>query len=152
MNDDHGLATLADIVLPPSPDWQPMWLTMTFALVVTALMIASFWVYQRSRKMTNHGIPPTPLHTLAKIEQQWHAGSLTPRETAYRLATVLRLGMGMPQLTCHPPASLADQQSRWETLIHELDRIRYAPLTSPLDEQWFEWVREWLRTTEQTRG
>lgn len=152
MNDDHGLATLADIVLPPPPDWQPLWLTIAFVLTVTALAIAAFWVYQRKRKKKNHSPSQAPLSALAEIEQQWHTGALASRETAYRLATVLRLGMGVPQLTCHPPASLADQQSRWETLVHSLERIRYAPHTSTLDEQWFGWIREWLRTMERTRG
>lgn len=152
MNEDRTLATLADILLPPPPDWHSFWLFTAITLAVLALVIAALFLYIRKSRLRTRAASNSPLHELANIEKQWRDGVLPTRETAYRLATVLRVGMGIQQLTRQPPVAFASQSSRWETLIRALEQIRYAPHNSTLDTQWFDWTREWLASLERPRG
>lgn len=152
MNEDRALATLADIILPPPPDWHSFWLITAIMLAVLALVIAALYFYVRKSRLRQRAAPSSPLNELATLEKQWRDGVLPTRETAYRLATLLRVGMGIPQLTRHPPLAFASQDSRWETLIRALEHIRYAPHNSTFDTQWFDWTREWLDSLERSRG
>ena len=165
MTDSGDLSLLADIVLPPAQDWTPLeWA----AFFILPALLATLVVFL-ARKRRQQNIAPqsaqtsTPLQELMRIEQEWHNGTLKPRDAAYRIAAVLRIGMDVVQLTRQLPPSImgagaqtadsgttrdAAQDARWQQLIDGLERIRYCPDGGQIDVQWFQWIRDWLQTKE----
>jgi len=140
------LARLADIELPPPPVWQP-WIVVVGSAAAVLVVVVALLLYLRHRKK-QLPTPPLPHQALAQLEQlslHWHNGQLSDREAAYRLATLLRLGLALPQLTRDCPTSLAPHAAQWETVISALERYRYHPQTAaPLPAALFEQTRNWL--------
>lgn len=168
MTNTADLNLLADILLPAAQDWTPLWWAASFILPALLAALVVFLAHKRRRK----DIAPqttrssASMQELNRIEREWQSGALPPREVAYRLAAVLRIGMGLAQLTRQPPPSVtvagsqatktgaADsaQDALWQRVIDELERIRYCPDGGQVDPQWFEWIRGWLQTKESARA
>ena len=162
------LKLLADIMLPPAQDWTPLWWAASFILPALLSTLVVFLAHKRRRKdiAPQTGPSSTPLEELNRIEQEWQSGTLKPRDAAYRLATVLRIGMGLAQLTQQRPPSItgagaqaansgttdAAQDAHWQRVVDGLERIRYRPDGGQVDAQWFDWIRAWLQSAESNRA
>lgn len=142
---DDPLARLADIELPAPPHWQP-WITgMAAALTVIAVVSGlGAYLWRRQRAAT---VSPQrqALSQLDALLNDWRSGRLDDREASYRLAALLRLGLGLDQLGVHCPAALADDKQQWGRTVTALQRLRYekAPNT-PLQEEEFAHVKAWI--------
>ncbi len=138
---------LADVQLPAEPSLWPM-LTAAAAVMVPiiALIVLGYRrYYQATQTAPANDITQQALTRLNAIEQAWLANDIDAREAAYRLSTVLRLGLGLPQLTTHCPPSLGDQQPQWQQTIAHFKQLRYQSLTTPrLEPATFAELRRWL--------
>ena len=139
---------LADLELPPAPDWQTP--IVAAIVVVVALLLAVAVVYLHSRrKHAGNGSDSIreALHQLQRLQLAWQQQKINDHDAAYRLATLLRLGLGLKQLTETPPPSLINQQPQWQVLLQQLTRLRYTPTEShsPLTIDAFNQVEKWLK-------
>ncbi len=148
MSDTAALQTIAQqlaaIEMPPPPDWQP-WL---IAAAIAALVIAAIPAIHYWHRQQHHGANPAgsaALTELKRVQQQWQQGMLDDRRAAYRLCTILRLGLQLEQLTDVPPPPLRDDTERWQHTLTQLKQLRYAPPTGArLDKQLFRQAEHWL--------
>ncbi len=130
------LQRLADIAPPPAPDWRPLLLAGGVLLALLLLTLA--WYLARR--------PQTPrraaLKRLRLLERQWRQGRCNERETAYRLAAILRLGLGLEQLQAAPEAR---HEGEWRQFVAQLDELRYqAQPRRRLSSELFNKARRWL--------
>lgn len=124
MNPDEAINRMADILLPaPPPASSPLLLLLSALGIV--ILSASAYVWMKQQRTTQPASGLSALQQFELVQQQ----QLGCRETAYRLATVLRLGFDLPQLTMTPPAATINSQ-QWQQTISELNRLRYAPAAS----------------------
>ena len=138
---------LADVALPAEPS---LWPTIT-AVAIT--LIAIGLIYLRYRLRDKQSATPTKtidtaqqaLERLLVVEQAWSNGKIDTRETAYRLSTLLRLGLNLPQLTNRCPPLLTDNQGEWQQMITLFDQLRYQTQTAQtLTGTTFNQLRQWL--------
>jgi len=135
---------LAGIELPPAPDWWPLIWTVT--ALVMALVIIGLITWRMNKSRPNKTLADQAPQRLAQIQQQWHSGQLNQRATAYQLATLLRLGLGLKQLDQHTPAQLAEHEIEWRATIQNLQQLRYQPDSKArLNEATFSTIRGWLK-------
>ncbi len=135
---------LAGIELPPAPNWWPL-IWMVTGLVM-ALAIIGLIIWRMNRSKSTKTLADAAPQRLTQIQQQWLSGELDQRTTAYQLATLLRLGLGLKQLDPHTPAQLADHEIEWQATIQRLQQLRYQPdCKVRLDEQTFTTIRGWLK-------
>lgn len=141
---------LADVQLPAEPN---LWPLLAVAAAVTLAVIVLITLTTRGYRRYYQATPTTPasditqqaLTRLNTIEQAWLANDIDAREAAYRLSTVLRLGLGLPQLTTRCPPSLGDQQPQWQQTIAHFEQLRYQSLATPqLEQATFAELRRWL--------
>lgn len=138
------LTQLADIELPPPPAWPP-WLVVVSAAAAILIVALLFYLWRSKKRGTTTPLPEQALAQLEQLSLRWRNGQLSDRETAYHLATLLRLGLALPQLTRNCPASLAPHAAQWQALISELERCRYQPqVAAPLPAALFEQARHCL--------
>jgi len=158
VNGAQSLAALADIELPAPPDWWPV-----IGLAAALLLFAAGVLTTHLRSRTRRGTSPlllTPALSpgagegeddsreartrLERLRQEWLAGAVDARAAAYRLGTLLRLGLGLPQLLpAAPPAGLAPRE--WRETLALLHELRYAPVPArTLTEETFARARRWL--------
>ena len=135
---------LAGIELPPEPNWWPLIWTVTSLVMALAIIGLIIWRINKTRsKKTLADAAP---QRLMQIQQQWQDGELDQRNTAYQLATLLRIGLGLKQLDSHTPAQLAEHEIEWQATIQRLQQLRYQPDSKArLDEQTFTAIRGWLK-------
>jgi len=135
---------LAGIELPPEPNWWP--LAWTIAAVIIALLIISLIILKKNRTHKNTSLADQAPQRLAQIQQQWQSGELDQRATAYQLATLLRLGLGLRQLDLHTPTQLTGQEIEWQATIQDLQQLRYQPDSKArLNDETFTTIRGWLQ-------
>ena len=135
---------LAGIELPPEPNWWPLIWTITG--LVMALVIIGLIIWRMNKSKSNKSLADAAPQRLTQIQQQWQNGQLDQRTTAYQLATLLRIGLGLKQLDSHTPAQLADNEIEWQATIQNLQQLRYQPDSKArLDEQTFNTIRGWLK-------
>jgi len=138
---------LADVQLPTEPN---LWPVLATAAAVTIAIIALITLGYRRYAQTTTPAPASDitqqaLTRLNAIEQAWLANDINTRETVYQLSTVLRLGLGLSQLTAHCPPSLGDQQPQWQQTIAHFEQLRYQPTaTQRLEQTTFTELRRWL--------
>lgn len=139
-------AQLADIQLPQEPQLWPWYLggALLFALILAAVQM----VWRRRRVVADHNYRPSPREALRQLEQlqhEWQQQQIDDQRTAFRLATILRLGLHLPQLTLEAPSQLRAETSRWRQIIAQLQQLRYHrhPETK-LDQSIFDHVHRWL--------
>ncbi len=142
---DALLARLADIEMPQSPEWTWLWLVL---LLLLALAVALFWWWRRPRPEGKTTTAPSldACAELDRLQAQWLAGQLADRETAFRLATILRLGLALPQLTPRCPAPLRHEEDAWRKTVMLLQRARYRKTSEAIEPEVFERARHWLST------
>ncbi len=130
------LQRLADIEPPPAPDWQPTLLTGGALFLVLALLLVAWRLARRPQSPQR-----TALQRLQYLERQWQQGRCSERETAYRLAAILRLGLGLASLQTTPDPRHGRE---WQQLIQQLDELRYQPQPPRLTATLFHSARRWL--------
>jgi hypothetical protein len=136
---------MGGVEMPPAPDWWPLVWTVT-GLVVATLIIT--WLLRRQRKTTTTANSEA-LTRLAQLQQAWDGGELEPRRAAYQLATLLRLGLGLNQLSPTPPQELSEQQAQWRETVELLQQLRYQSPShhtsqARLTQQTFGQIQDWL--------
>jgi len=146
------LDRLADVQLPAEPS---LWPAIT---IISAIIITVGLVYLRFRRRQTSSTTDTSnnaqqaLERLAIVEKAWADGEIDARETAYRLNTLLRLGLNLPQLNHRCPAALADHHHAWQQTQQLFNQLRYQPHTAqPLNSSTFNQVRLWLSSSQQTQ-
>ena len=136
---DKLLIRMADIETPAPPDWSPVLLS---GMLIILLLVLAWWWRKTARAQQHHPVIKHELsahHQLETLQAQWQSGSLPDREAAYRLATILRLGLGLPQLTASCPKHLRHDEKAWQSTIVFLDNIRYQKqTTAPMTLELFE--------------
>lgn len=138
------LQQLADIELPPPPNYDVLGWS---AIVVVAILIAVAIAWQRRYEIIKMTRPPksTALRKLREIEKAWRSRTLTDREAAFQLATVLRLGLGLAQLTSACPTLIQTHREHWAPTIALLEALRYPPQAHrTLTPQLFGLIGDWL--------
>lgn len=158
MSPTDQLAALADIELPAPPDWRPMFVFAALALMLAAGLLIR---HLRTRRdpARRDAVTPVPMESsactaltrLARLQQQWEAGAIDARTTAYRLATLLRLGLGLPQLLpAAAPAGL--DETEWRTTLTLLQGLRYNQTSPALTPEIFARARHWLSQRDAAHG
>ncbi len=136
------LQRLADIAPPPPLHWQAL---DAFALLALALGLPLAFVLYRRLRARPAGPRRQALRRLRRLEADWRGGRCDDRQAAYRLATLLRLGLGLSSLDEAPlPAR------EWRPFLDLLEALRYRPTpTRRLEEAHFRQARRWLTTTRR---
>ncbi|MFZ5593640.1 MAG: DUF4381 family protein [Pseudomonadota bacterium] len=154
MNDTETLSRLADIELPAAPDWQP--LVIAAAIITLIVILIAARLVWRSRKRGG-GDRQTVTHLVmaqARLEQthrDWQTGKIDDREAAYRLATLLRLGLGLSQLPHERPAHIPVASSEWREITQLLERLRYQQTSQErLSPEIFQRLGCWLAARGET--
>jgi hypothetical protein len=148
---NDNLAALADIELPAPPDWRPL---IALAAAALAIVIAALVVYARRRRASPAASlaadqaetgPRAALLRLERLQREWSAGAIDARAAAYRLVTLLRLGLALPQLhPAAPPAGL--NETEWRETLCLLQDLRYRPAPEhALTGEVFARAHDWLR-------
>lgn len=138
---------LADVELPPEPTiWPMIAVIVASAIVVAALLLRGYLRYFRKVETINAApLQQQAIKRLAETEAAWCNQEIDARETAYRLSTLLRLGLGLPQLTEQCPQSLQEEASQWRQTIILFKQLRYRPANDQrLPDDIFEQLRHWL--------
>lgn len=137
-------ARLAGIELPPEPNWWP--LVWTVVALAAALLILVVVIRERRKTAPARTPAAAAARRLELLQQAWQNGELAPRDTAYQLATLLRLGLGLRQLDRTPPPQLADQEAEWHALLGVLQQLRYRPDSDTrISARTFSQIRGWLQ-------
>lgn len=149
MKEGLALQQLADVLPPPAPGWGWVWIIMTALLV---LPVAALWWWMRIRRARYHNAPAREARRrLDQLRSAWQSQTVDDREAAYRLAALLRLGLGIAQLTAHHrPAAVTDSKA-WERTLGELHALRYRHLAGPaLSADCFRYAEAWLAAAQRT--
>ena len=146
---------LADIELPAPPDWQPL-LIAGGAIIIALMLIVLTRIYIRHRKKSSsdtgsHLDPALAAHLqLQQLIHDWQSHIINDRETAYRLTTLLRLGLRLPQLTSDCPPHITSDQQAWQETVMICTRLRYQQASvTRLSPEIFQYAEQWLLKTSQ---
>ncbi|TPW12470.1 MAG: hypothetical protein FD130_1764 [Halothiobacillaceae bacterium] len=146
------LQQLADIELPAAPDNTLLWLLLGVALLgVMAILGWGVWRRRGKRAATrlNTAVAISPLARLNTLETMWRQQQLSDREVAYELATLLRHGLGLKQLTTSLPTGATVE---WQRLLQQLSQLRYSPIPAePLAPDQFAQIKRWLNGALEER-
>jgi len=140
----------ADILLPPPPPWWALhgpWLLA--AAAIPAAILAGLLALRRRRRRTAPPGPPPPLAPpwADPLPEAAH----DPREQAYRLAHLLRQGLGLRRLhPARPPPGIPP--AAWARLVRDLDAARYRPEARPLDRGLLREARRWVEARSRGGG
>ncbi len=150
MNHSEILGRLADIELPAPPDWQPLLITGGVIIIVLMLAVLLRLTIRRRKKISaynnrNSEVTLTARLKLQQLINDWQSHTVNDREAAYRLTTLLRLGLGLPQLTHICPPHIAADQRAWQETVSLCTNLRYQkkPVTH-LSLEVFQRVEQWL--------
>lgn len=147
MNGDDTLQRLADIIPPAPPAATPWWLWLLAALASIAIVALVAWRITRRRRRTapSGDLRGDALAALNALRSAWEAKQIDDRDAAYRLATVLRRGLGLAQLSDDNPPAAINDAPLWRDTLQQLDRQRYRRQRErPLPPELFERVHRWL--------
>src|SRR3569833_1174881 len=112
MNRDDDLQRLADVISPPPPDLQAWWFTAG-AVLILAVAALVIWRLRRRRTLRRYDPRTDAQAQLRTLRGAWEARPIGDRAAAYRLAAVLRLGLGLPQQSESPPPAAAGAAALW---------------------------------------
>ncbi|VAW87022.1 hypothetical protein MNBD_GAMMA16-590 [hydrothermal vent metagenome] len=144
MNETIPFNILADIEFPNEPSWYS---EIILAVIASSLLLSLIvW-----RIMKRKPLRQTQLETISSeqvlndIIAQYQSTRINQREAAFRIATVLRLSLKLPQLTLQAPDILQHEHALWRETIQQLEQLRYqhncdALLSPELTQQ----VRRWI--------
>ena len=147
MNSGDALTRLADIIPPAPPAPLVWWPWLIAALIVATAALLVWWWRARRRAVAASPIDRRvdALAALNNVHAEWRAKRIDDRDAAYRLATVLRLGLGLAQLSDEPPPVAANEAPLWRDSLAQLNRQRYpAARGQALSPALFDHARRWL--------
>lgn len=145
MKTDEILARLADVELPPAPDWTLTWYALAGGVVLAILAFAVI-LRRRHAREERRSAPTCGAEAQARVDALRDAcsrGEIAPRAAAYRLAAVLRLALGLRQLDAHSPPSGIDA-CEWAMTLERLRASRYARQSAALDAELFTRIASWI--------
>ena len=150
MKEGVALSQLADILPPPAPGG-PDWLLLIVAgiiCILAAAVLVWFWMKHHSQRIK---LPAQEAQRrLAALRSAWQSRTLGDREAAYRLATLLRLGLTLPQLNIQGRPSMVDDDNSWRETLELLHALRYRDQTElSLTSQSFEHAARWLAAAQR---
>lgn len=136
---------LIDIEVPVIPVHSSSSLIFLLLIAVIAALLLA-WVIRRHRSVRVQA--KRRLQRLQSSSK--HTGQNT-KETAYQLARIMSVGLGLTGLTSHTllPDKLSLQQQRWLGFLSELEHARYRPAADAsidLDRLFSEarfWLAQW---------
>jgi len=149
MNEGVALSQLADILPPPAPGASWMLLVTGSAVVIVAVLaLVRFLKNHRPRK---NALPAREAQQrLGTLRAAWQARTISDREAAYRLATLLRLGLALPQLTPQLRPAAVDDEALWRETLNQLHALRYRDRSSSdLSPQCFDRAERWLAAAQR---
>ncbi|MBL1260720.1 MAG: hypothetical protein COB33_009355 [Thiotrichaceae bacterium] len=145
------LGRLADVQLPAEPVLWPIFAFSGAVLVIIAFIALSYRRRQSIPPVQTNNNQQQALERLTIVENAWTNGDIDAREAAYRLSTLLRLGLNLPQLNHHCPAALADNNQAWQQTLALFNQLRYPSHTAtqqPLTLNTFAQLRWWLSAAQ----
>jgi len=151
MNESDILNKMADIEIPVPPDWQPVILAASIVLVIGFAVCLIIWQNTRRNRKQDISLPVNIRHSnrvLEELKDQWATGRITDREASYQLSTLLRLGLGLSQLSSDCPADITGDAITWKKTIRLFNQLRYRKITlTKLSQDEFDIVKKWLTHT-----
>ncbi len=142
------LDRLADVQFPTEPTLWPVF-AFIGALLIIILIYRGYRRRQSPPPIQANNNAQQALERLTIVENAWTNDHIDARQAAYRLSTLLRLGLNLPQLNHHCPVVLADSHQAWQQVLTLFDQLRYQPHTaSPLTRNTFDQLRRWLSTSQ----
>lgn len=148
INNTAFFERLADIEPPAEPALWPLFVIgLAICIAIAALLLWGYLRYsdKKPQPVREPSLAQQATARLAAIEAAWQLGEIDARETAYRLSTVLRLGLGLPQLSEQCPQLLTEERKQWQQTIKLFEQLRYKPTTGQqLPEEIFTQLHHWL--------
>ena len=136
---------LADVEPPGPPQWWPWYVLAVLALALMVTIAQLVWRAYRRATLRSLSADAAALEKLQRLRAQWQGGQLNDRQVAFRLATLLRLGLGLTQLTSIKPPMLDGDVQHWQATVALLARLRYQPQPADrLSEEFFQQIQHWL--------
>ena len=150
MKEGVALSQLADI-LPPPPPGGPGWLLLSLiGLACLVVVIGLLWFMKKRHAPRGVSSSREARQKLAALHSAWQSHAVSDREAAYRLATLLRLGLALPQLDTLKPPSVVEDGMAWRETLRQLHTLRYRQQTgSVLSSQCFEHAKRWLTVAQR---
>lgn len=152
MNEGVALKQLADILPPPAPgDWS--WLPAVVAAIAMLAAVGLLWFVKKRRARRGNLSAREARQRLAALRAAWQIRAVSDREAAYRLATLLRLGLALPQLTPQLRPNAVDNEPAWHETLAQLNALRYRDHTpATLPPQCFDHAEQWLAAAQRGTG
>ena len=120
MKEGVALSQLADILPPPAPGG-PDWMLIIFVgiiCILAAAVLVWFWKKHHSQRIN---LPAREARRrLVTLRSAWQSHTISDREAAYRLATLLRLGLALPQLNTQDRPSMVEDDTSWRETLEQL--------------------------------
>jgi len=150
MKEGVALSQLADILPPPAPGG-PNWILLSiigiFCLVIMAALV---WFWKKHHSQRKNSTAREARRRLAALRSAWQSHTLSDRETAYRLATLLRLGLTLPQLNTQDRPNMVEDDTAWRETLELLHALRYRDQAGlSLSSQCFEHAALWLAAAQR---
>ena len=148
MKEGVALKQLADVLPPPPPS--SAWILWVVA-GVTALVAATVLLWVMSKRRSRQGDIPAreAQRRLAALRSAWQSQVISDREAAYRLATLLRLGLGLSQLAPQLKPTAVEDDTAWYDTLGELQALRYRDRSNPLSPRCFDRAEQWLAAAQR---
>jgi type II secretory pathway pseudopilin PulG len=150
MKEGVALEQLADILPPPAPGGAD-WVLLVMAIVIVSVAALGLLWFVKRRRARQQDVPTHEAQQRLKaLRAAWQARTLSDREAAYRLATVLRLGLSLPQLAPHARPAAVDDAAAWHDTLKELQTLRYRNQSSAtLSPRCFDRAALWLAAAQR---
>jgi hypothetical protein len=150
MKEGVALSQLADILPPPAPVG-PDWLLLGTIGGICALMVAALlWFIKKHYSPRSNSPAREARLRLATLRSTWQSHSITDREAAYRLATLLRLGLAVPQLSMQQHPRVVENDAAWRETLEQLHALRYRDQPGlSLSSQCFDHAEHWLAAAQR---
>jgi hypothetical protein len=150
MKEGVALSQLADILPPPAPGG-PDWMLLVLVGIVCVLAAAVLvWLWKKRHAQRINSPAREARRRLATLRSAWQSRTLSDREAAYRLATLLRLGLDVPQLSAQLCPRAVEDDASWRETLEQLHALRYRDQAGlSLSSQCFERAARWLAAAQR---
>jgi hypothetical protein len=139
------LDRLADIEMLPPPSAPGGAGVVALAIIAVAALI---WYLRKARSKESAPVARAPhqeaLQRLDALRAEWLHGAIDDREAAYRLCTLLRIGLGLERLDPEQ-APVGLEAETWRSWHLDMQRARYPASGHPLTEALFATAASWLQ-------
>lgn len=145
MNTDI-LSRLADVEPPLPPDYRVLYMTAAIVFIVVVMALFAWRFSRQSKSKTIKEETVDTANAVSELTKLLAArSSLDSRLFAYRLTTVLRLGLHLQQLTRECPDCIGVAREQWPRIVTTLQQMRYTEqCEAAFDEDAIETIRTWL--------